>query len=249
MKTSRIVFCLIFVTLCAATLPAQRLRITDAQFEQLNGNVSEVVSMVFGADNDRHVAEKGAFISGRSLKFDRSGMCRESCLLASDEGDIAQKTTYEYAGSSKTSAVTTDINGNVIYHQNFKNDSEGYCVAIEFTNSAGAPISRSEMEYDRNKIRTTELFADEWRSITTYVFDGNCRITRVTATERDCESDVSIVLDLQGFVAKKIRKSGGRQRITTSYKYEADSHGNWTKQIEYLNDKPTQITYRTIKYY
>ena len=42
---------------------------------------------------------------------------------------------------------------------------------------------------------------------------------------------------------------GSLDKTTYKYKYEYDKNNNWTQQVTYENNKPTQITERIIEYY
>ena len=111
----------------------------------------------------------------------------------------------------------------------YKYDEKGNIIEKNDYDSDGRLDYKTTYKYDEkgNMIEATYYNSDgRLSSKTTYKYDekGN------TIEENDYNSDSSL-------------------NSKTTYKYKYDKNNNWTQQVTYENNKPTQITERIIEYY
>ena len=212
---------------------------SDATDEGLHGQVKTVVTE---SEQDRQrdaYNEQGNLV--RSEWYD-------------ENGNISTIKVYGYLSGSRVSTV-----------RDITLDSDPHTLKVEPSPGRKSVdprfVYRSEYKYDEKKRLTEELTylndGELWLR-TVYRYNRNQK-ERLDYTEdgRVGQRVLSILDDKGNPVEETVFNVEGRARYKTSYTYELDSNGNWTKRtakrVEIDNNRqlplPTAVVSRTITYY
>lgn len=248
MKYAIICFCLFLNLTFFAQESSNSIKFNDAKKEQLYGNIKEIQEYIYTANFDRHVAEKGQFVSGKYKIFSINGDILESGLLDSDvDKSVTQRTIFKYENGLKLSNETSDMYGGIISKQEFSHNKSGFCTETTYTNSMGALISKIQYEYGDNWIKTNELFADKWNATTLFTYKKG-KLSKIKTHGKDGDIETNYNLNELGYPIKSVTIKD-KNRTVRTYTYVNDEKGNWTKRIEYINDIPQNFTIRSITYF
>ena len=227
--------------------------IKEQKFMGLSGSPKSIRETVYTATEEFGEIVEGDIEESYYYEFDKEGFIVKAISIYYYNGDTLSVVTDKFkkgylVESHSVSKSDSTLTTYTLKNKESKNkimeaiasdgsfttsviETEGRKEVTTNKNSEGKTIRKHERYFD-NKGNVIEYKvlgkekADYWAKFT---FDDKSRLT--TKEIIVCADDIS------GEVG------------TYTYKYEeSDSKGNWTKNIEYFNDKPSHITTREILY-
>ncbi|MBK7568293.1 MAG: hypothetical protein IPI31_10775 [Bacteroidetes bacterium] len=155
--------------------------------------------------------------------------------------------------NKSTEILRTNLNGTFHSKLLYNIDSKNRVISFEAKFSDGCLTSEKTTTYLTDENCKIEQFHNKDRVITSSkieYFDSN-KILIIADNYTSNNKLFSKSLFLENGLVSKIEYFGTSGKIESifEYKYSFDKKYNWTKKVEYLNSKPTNITIREILYH
>ena len=211
----------------------------DLTEENLKGKVKSITENTYEAVDKFGQIEKGDVLVDSSAVYTDDGRFK----IYNEKGNKIEENYY-------------NSNGSLIYKNTYKYDEKGNKIEENYYNSNGRLYSKTTYKYDEkgNMIednfydsddgsliyKNTYKYDEKGNKIEEYHYDEDGKFNYKTTYKYDEKGNKIEYNDYD---------SDGRLNSKTTYKYEYDKNNNWTQQVIYANNKPTQITERIIEYY
>lgn len=227
--------------------------IKQQKFIGMSGNPKSVKETVYEATEEFGEIVEGDIEKSCYYEFDKEGFVVKTISIHCYDGDTIFIATDKLKKGYLEESYYVSKSDSILTAYTFKNrdsktkimeakssdggfttsviETEGKKEVVTDKNSEGKTTGKYERYFDHkgNIIEYKVLGKDEVDYWTKLTFDNKSRLTKKEVIV--CSENMS-----------------GKVGVYT-YKYEeADSKGNWTKSVEYFNDKPSHITTREILY-
>ncbi|MCQ2214907.1 MAG: hypothetical protein MJZ31_03195 [Bacteroidales bacterium] len=225
---------------------------SDSDNAQLYGKVHTVKESVFTVDYSRNVIDKGEFINSHITTYNSFGN-EESVVKLDAEGAEVGKSITQY-NEDRFKRVTTEYNelGERIMQTLYSFTADGVCAQMRLTDAMAITMATAEVSHGDNwaSIGITYVgpFGDE-SSESRFEYNSLGRIEKSTIKAEGSIAVKLAKLDSNGYPKIIVTTVNGKTESKRSYKYVLDSNNNWTERIEYADNKPVEIRYRTIEYF
>jgi len=187
--------------------------------------------------------------------YDDKGLCSVEDRYNSD-GMMARHRKFAYKYDDAGKVIEEDFLGVQITYgkTTYTYDSKGNVIEKSWFNSDGTVGMKETSKYDDNgnMIETTNYVRDgkpEWRI--TYKMDASGKLAEETWYKNGTKFFITYTYsyDEQGRKTEMHYLNEKRKSyMKWTFKRVYDSHGNWTQEIQYRNDKPNTISERVIEY-
>ena len=204
----------------------------DLTEENLKGKVKSITENTYEAVDKFGQIEKGDVLYDRDFSFtiyDKNGNKIEYISYDSD-GRLDSKYTYKY-----------DENGNMIEDNSYDSDGLYYKYTYKYDEKGNEIECISYDSDSRLNFKATYKYNEKGNIIEKNYYDSDGRLN-FKATYKYDKKGNNIEYNI-------CYSDGSLDKTTYKYKYEYDKNNNWTQQVTYENNKPTQITERIIEYY
>ncbi len=211
----------------------------DLTEENLKGKVKSIKETTYEAVDKFGQIEKG------NVFYDRFSLLFNSpfTIIYNEKGNKIEKNYYNSDGSLKSKTT-------------YKYDEKGNNIEENIYGSDGSLKSKTTYKYDKkgNNIEENTYDSDSRLNFkATYKYNEKGNIIEKNYYDSDGRLNFKATYkyDKKGnnIEYNICYSDGSLDKTTYKYKYEYDKNNNWTQQVTYENNKPTQITERIIEYY
>ncbi|MDO4461922.1 MAG: hypothetical protein Q4C30_05415 [Bacteroidia bacterium] len=224
---------------------------SDRNNAQLYGEVIKIEESIYKVDFSRRVIDKGEFINRHIVTYNSIGNELSDVKLDTD-GTEAGKTITQY-NTDGFKRVTTEYNevGERIMQTLYLFTADGLCANMRLTDAMAITMATSEVSHGNNwaSISTTYVgaFGND-NAESKFEYNENGRIIKATITSSDNTTVKLAKLDSLGHPKSIQTIVNGKTESKKTYKYVLDEYNNWTERVEYIDNKPVEIRYRSIEY-
>jgi hypothetical protein len=231
--------------------------------EVLNGKVMEVKETNFFPMEKDGIVEAGSPLSTADrdsinwtndfiVTYNASGLVEKAVALGDEEmvmdtWEVSSDET-NYTGARLIRADTTVVINKVSPLSDGRHQIEVFDPVTD--------TLRSKVVFDMNTDKTYHKiqwynYKGEPTSVYNYTYDANGFLTGYSVSRADTvRGGMNFTRNEKGFMSvQEVYNPVRETSETTSYTYEYDEMGNWTKCVAYQNKKPFMVALREYKYY
>ena len=172
------------------------------------------------------------------------------------EGGFSDKRNYSYDEKKRAYEIllinsSDGLNGSVLLDYDDKENT----VTESTYNARGKLLNKEVRKMDKNGLPIETKIYNGEKNLVNYrkeTFDKNGLRTELTVLSPDEDVLMKIFFkydDKDNLISQEGIDENGKAFLPTRFEYEFDKQGNWTKRVEYINNKPTFVLERQFEYY
>ena len=224
-------------------------------------------------DKDNQRIEKWVYTYPQNLKMeeikvtDKTGKVFLSIISAFDDkgnvkdirfynenNQITRNVVYKYDKKNRQIERRVVDKGVLNERFSYKYNSKGNMIEQYSYFANGQIAQKWIMEYDKNQNRTKISEYNhknllEKITYNTYDSKKNLIHQKEVDENENLQNEQTLVYDIYNNEIEKIQNSLSEGSFQRKIDYTYDNQGNWTKKIQYFNQKPIKITQREIVYF
>lgn len=224
---------------------------SDRENAQLYGEVISIKESIYKADFSRRVVEKGEFITSHKVTYNSAGN-EVSDIKLDIDGTEGGKTITQY-NEEGFKRVTTEYNelGDRIMQTLYSFTADGLCAKTRLTDAMAITMATSEVSHGDKWASVSMVYVGAFGEDTSesrFEYDNKGRIEKSIITTADNTTIKQAKLDSNGHAKTILTTVNGKTESKKRYTYVLDHRNNWTESVEYVDNKPVEVRYRTIEY-
>lgn len=220
---------------------------SDAQVAELHGPVKTVDTRVWEIDFAQRTLVKKEFISHTTDEFTPNGMISTHMVFDTND-ELDSKTIFQYDdGSSKRVSTTYSKTGERTLQTLYAYTADGYIARMRFTDADAVTISTTEVSITPESTTTEEVYNDSEKVRTTYFYDKNLNLFRITKDNGYNQSEKRYALAYNGLPARGSYTTVWDKK-TLTFEFQTDEKGNWVRRVTFVDGFATELAERTITY-
>lgn len=224
-----------------------------------NGDNTQIDRIVNNYVNGKLEEQKkfngqNASIDRTTYNYDKNGNLKgQNIYLGSNA--VQYKDVYEYDSQNrKVSEIRYNFNDEMLYKTEFRYDDAGNLGVKETTNSKGEPEYLEKFTYDKSGNLLSRSAYEKGGAVTTedvYEYDAkNNRTAWSVYQNKNLIMKTKYRYNDKGELTDLISSDNNNKIFdNSSYTYEYDKNGNWTKKTTTKGGKPVYTEEREITYY